>query len=152
MKFFEYNCDGLIGPNHNYCGLSYGNVASSANKNAVSNPKEAAKQGLLKMKDLTELGLKQMVLPPHERPSIGALRQLGFSGSDADILTAAAKTSPELLANVSSASAMWTANAATICPSADAKDGKIHITTANLNDKYHRSIEIDETTAILKAT
>lgn len=152
MKYFEFNCDGLIGPSHNYCGLSFGNVASAANKNAISNPKEAAKQGLEKMYFLTGLGLKQIVLPPHERPSIGALRQVGFSGTDEQILTAAAKTAPELLANVSSASAMWTANAATISPSADSKDGKIHITPANLNDKYHRSIEIDETSRILKAT
>lgn len=152
MSYFEYNCDGLIGPSHNYCGLSFGNVASAANKNAISNPKEAAKQGLKKMQFLTELGLKQIVLPPQERPSIGALRNLGFSGSDEAILTQAAKTAPELLANVSSASCMWTANAATISPSADAKDGKVHLTVANLNDKYHRSIEIDETTRILKAT
>ncbi|MCJ8272281.1 MAG: N-succinylarginine dihydrolase, partial [Psychrosphaera sp.] len=123
MTYFEYNCDGLIGPSHNYCGLSFGNVASKANKNAVSNPKEAAKQGLAKMHFLTGLGLKQIVLPPHERPSIGALRQVGFSGTDEQVLTNAAKTAPELLANVSSASAMWTANAATISPSADSKDG-----------------------------
>ncbi len=152
MTYFEYNCDGLIGPSHNYCGLSFGNVASAANKNAVSNPREAAKQGLAKMHFLTGLGLKQIVLPPHERPSIGALRQVGFSGTDEQILTNAAKTAPELLANVSSASAMWTANAATISPSADSKDGKIHLTPANLNDKYHRSIEIEETSDILKAT
>ena len=152
MKFFEYNCDGLIGPSHNYCGLSFGNVASAANKNAISNPKEAAKQGLIKMKFLADMGLKQIVLPPHERPAIGALRQVGFSGSDEQVLQQAAKQAPELLANVSSASAMWTANAATVSPSADSQDGKVHFTTANLNDKYHRSIEIDETTAILKAT
>lgn len=152
MKFFEYNCDGLIGPSHNYCGLSFGNVASAANKNAISKPKEAAKQGLLKMKFLADMGLKQIVLPPNERPSIGALRHVGFTGTDEEILQRAAKEAPELLANVSSASAMWTANAATVSPSADSADGKIHFTVANLNDKYHRSIEIPETTAILKAT
>ncbi|MFT4924943.1 MAG: succinylarginine dihydrolase [Phenylobacterium sp.] len=152
MTYFEYNCDGLIGPNHNYCGLAYGNVASAANKNSISHPKEAAKQGLAKMKFLSDLGIKQLVLPPHERPSISALRQVGFSGTDEEVLVEAAKTAPELLANVSSASAMWTANAATISPSADSLDGKIHITPANLNDKYHRAIEIDETSNILKAT
>ena len=152
MSFREYNCDGLIGPNHNYCGLAFGNVASQANKDAVSNPKEAALQGLAKMKFLTGLGLKQVVLPPHERPSIGALRELGFSGDDEAVLTKAAQTAPDLLANVSSASAMWTANAATVAPGADTADGKVHITPANLNDKYHRSIEIGETSAILKAT
>ncbi len=152
MKYFEYNCDGLIGPNHNYCGLAYGNVASAANKNAISHPKEAAKQGLVKMKFLADLGIKQIVLPPHERPSIGALRQIGFSGSDEEVLVAAAKEAPELLANVSSASAMWTANAATVSPSVDSRDGKVHITPANLNDKYHRAIEIEETSGILKAT
>lgn len=152
MTYFEYNCDGLIGPNHNYCGLAYGNVASAANKNAISYPKEAAKQGLAKMKFLADKGLKQLVLPPHERPSIDALRQVGFTGTDEEVLVQAAKTAPDILANVSSASAMWTANAATISPSADSQDGKIHITPANLNDKYHRAIEITETSRILKAT
>lgn len=152
MKYFEYNCDGLIGPTHNYCGLSFGNVASGANKNSQSNPKEAAKQGLAKMKQLSDLGLKQVVLPPHERPAIEAFRQLGFSGDDKNILAQAAKTAPQLLANVSSASAMWTANAATVCPSPDSLDGKVHFTPANLNDKYHRSIEAPQTSRILKAT
>lgn len=152
MYYFEYNCDGLIGPTHNYQGLSFGNVASNANKNSDSNPKEAARQGLAKMKQLSDLGLKQIVLPPHERPSIEALRQLGFIGSDKAVLRQAAKTAPHLLANASSASAMWTANAATICPSSDAADGKVHITPANLNDKYHRAIELTQTSRILKAT
>ena len=151
MQYFEYNCDGLIGPNHNYCGLSFGNVASSANKNKPSNPKEAAKQGLAKMKQLSDLGLKQLVLAPHERPSIAALRQIGFTGSDEQVLQSVARQAPYLLANASSASAMWTANAATVSPSSDSADGKVHFTPANLNDKYHRSLEIDETSRILKA-
>lgn len=152
MQYFEFNCDGLIGPTHNYCGLSFGNVASNANKNSQSNPLMAAKQGLNKMKQLSDLGLKQMVLAPQERPSIEALRQLGFSGSDEKVLCQAAMQAPALLANASSASSMWTANAATVCPSPDAQDGKVHFTPANLSDKYHRAIEASQTSKILKAT
>ena len=50
MKQFEVNFDGLVGPTHNYAGLSFGNVASLNNANAISSPKQAAKQGLAKAK------------------------------------------------------------------------------------------------------
>src|SRR4026208_1756358 len=76
----EINFDGLVGPTHNYAGLSYGNVASMSHKRAVSNPKQAALEGLAKMKFMMDLGVKQAVLPPQMRPDLGTLRQLGFSG------------------------------------------------------------------------
>src|SRR4051794_21126462 len=117
----EYNFDGLVGPTHNYAGLSYGNVASMKNKLSVSSPRQAALQGLAKMKLVAELGVKQAVLPPHERPHVYTLRKLGFSGSDADGLRSAQKTEPALLAAVSSASSMWAANAATVSPSPDTR-------------------------------
>jgi succinylarginine dihydrolase len=118
----EVNFDGLVGPTHNYGGLSHGNLASAANQGEVSNPREAALQGLAKMRTLMKLGVPQAVLPPHERPHVSSLRRMGFGGSDADVIRAAAKASPVLLANASSASAMWTANAATVSPSADTGD------------------------------
>ena len=46
----EMNFDGLIGPTHNYSGLSDGNIASLKNSKQPSNPKKAALQGLKKMK------------------------------------------------------------------------------------------------------
>jgi len=78
MQSHEVNFDGLVGPTHNYAGLSHGNVASMSHGGAASNPREAALQGLAKMKFLADLGLRQAVLPPHERPSIEMLRALGF--------------------------------------------------------------------------
>jgi succinylarginine dihydrolase len=146
----EANFDGLVGPSHNYGGLSWGNVASQANVHAVSKPREAALQGLAKMKKLADRGFVQGVLPPHERPHVPTLRALGFSGSDRAVLTAAAKH-PQLLASVSSASAMWAANAATVSPGADTADGRLHFTPANLNAKFHRSIEHPVTGRILRA-
>ncbi|MCO6441428.1 MAG: N-succinylarginine dihydrolase, partial [Nitrococcus mobilis] len=83
MSAVEVNFDGLVGTTHNYAGLSFGNLASQRNAGAVSNPRAAAQQGLRKMKTLHDLGLRQAVLPPHERPAIDVLRRLGFSGSDA---------------------------------------------------------------------
>ncbi|WP_024303278.1 N-succinylarginine dihydrolase [Pseudogulbenkiania sp. MAI-1] len=148
---FEVNFDGLVGPTHNYSGLSYGNVASTGNQNAVSNPKLAAKQGLAKMKALHDLGFKQGVLAPHERPDVASLRRLGFSGSDAQVVERAAKEAPAILAAASSASCMWTANAATVSPSGDTADGRVHFTPANLNNKFHRSIEHPTTRRILQA-
>lgn len=147
----EANFDGLVGPTHNYAGLSWGNVASKSNVNAVSNPKEAALQGLAKMKKLADRGYVQGVLPPHERPHIPTLRALGFAGSDRQVLEQAAQADPAILAAVSSASAMWTANAATVSPSADTADHRVHFTPANLSAKFHRSIEHRVTGRALKA-
>ncbi len=148
----EVNFDGLVGPTHNYAGLSFGNVASKKNATAVSNPKEAALQGLAKMKALHDLGLSQGVLAPQERPDVHTLRRLGFSGTDADVLSAAHVHDARLLATCSSASSMWTANAATVSPSADTADGKVHFTPANLVNKFHRSIEHIVTGRILRST
>lgn len=151
MKVTEVNFDGLVGLTHHYAGLSFGNEASTRNQLQPSNPRLAAKQGLLKMKALADMGYVQGVIPPHERPNIAALRQLGFGGSDEQVLAAAGKTAPGLLSAVSSASAMWVANAATVSPSADSLDGRVHLTVANLNNKFHRAIEAPETAWLLRS-
>ena len=150
MKSCEVNFDGLVGPTHNYGGLSFGNVASQNNCQQASNPREAALQGLAKMKALMEMGFTQGVLAPQERPDVEGLRRLGFSGSDAQVIERAAKESMPLLAASCSASSMWVANAATV-PSADTADGRVHFTAANLNCKYHRSIEHPTTSRVLGA-
>ena len=151
MKSYEVNFDGLVGPTHNYGGLSYGNVASQSNSQQASNPREAARQGLAKMKALADMGFKQGVLAPQERPDVAALRRLGFTGSDAEGIQRAAKQAMPLLVASCSASSMWVANAATVSPSADTADGRVHFTAANLNCKYHRSIEHPTTSRVLGA-
>lgn len=151
MKATEANFDGLVGLTHHYAGLSFGNEASTRNQLQPSNPRLAAKQGLLKMKALADMGYVQGVIPPHERPNIAALRQLGFSGSDEQVLAGAGKTAPGLLSAASSASAMWVANAATVSPSADSLDGRVHLTVANLNNKFHRAMEAPETAWLLRS-
>lgn len=151
MTTHEVNFDGLVGPTHNYAGLSRGNVASMSHRGLVSNPREAALQGLAKMRFLAALGLPQAVLPPHERPALWLLRAAGFTGNDAAVLAAAAKHAPQLLVACSSASNMWVANAATFAPSADTADGRAHFTPANLVAKFHRSIEPPQTARTLRA-
>jgi succinylarginine dihydrolase len=147
---YEVNFDGIVGPTHHYAGLSLGNVASMTHAQMPSNPREAALEGLAKMWLLAQRGIKQAVLPPHERPSMAALHQLGFRGSDAEILTTAAREAPRLLAACSSAASMWAANSATISPSADSADGKVHITAANLVNTLHRSLESQHTANLLQ--
>ncbi|OWW19619.1 N-succinylarginine dihydrolase [Noviherbaspirillum denitrificans] len=147
----EFNFDGLVGPSHNYAGLSFGNVASHNNINSVSNPKEAALQGLAKMRALASRGFAQALLPPQDRPNFRLLRSVGFSGSDADVIARAYKEAPIILASAYSASPMWTANAATVSPSADTADGRTHFTVANLNNKLHRSYEHTQTARALRA-
>lgn len=150
MKTQEINFDGLVGPTHNYSGLSYGNLASMHHKQAVSHPKQAAFEGLKKMKAVMDLGLVQGFFPPQLRPSIPHLKNLGFVGSDAEILQEAQERAPILLACCSSSSNMWAANSATVTPSIDAADGRIHITIANLLNRFHRALEAQETYQLFK--
>jgi len=131
--------------------LSFGNVASSSNIKSASNPKEAALQGLAKMHALSQRGFAQALLPPQGRPNFRLLRQLGFTGTDAQVIDKAARTAPVILASAYSASPMWTANAATVSPSADTADGRAHFTVANLNNKLHRSFEHTQTERALRA-
>lgn len=149
MSAYEVNFDGLIGPSHNYGGLSDGNLASAENAGAVSNPRAAALQGLEKMRSLIRKGIAQAVFPPLDRPNFDLLIRAGFDGTDEEIVRAAAAQAPALLKAAYSASSMWSANAATISPSADARDGRLHITSANLSTMLHRSVEHPDTTAML---
>lgn len=150
MSVYEANFDGLIGPTHNYGGLSDGNRASATNAGLVASPRAAALQGLEKMKHLHEAGLWQGLLPPQQRPYLPALRRAGFIGTDKDICSQAWKNSPQLMKNCLSASSMWSANAATVSPSADTQDGKLHLTPANLSTMLHRSIEHPQTQRALE--
>jgi succinylarginine dihydrolase len=141
MRLREANFDGLVGPTHNYAGLSWGNVASSKHAGRPSRPRDAALQGLEKMGQLASLGLAQGVLPPQERPDVQALRRLGFQGTDHGVLERAKRADPVLLAACCSASSMWAANAATVAPAPDTADGRTHLTPANLGSTLHRSFE-----------
>ncbi len=145
MNYQEINLDGLVGPLHNYAGLSAGNLASFNSASQVSSPRGAALQGLEKMLWLSECGIPQAFIPPHRRPAWHVLESLGYSHKS-DLT----KIPPHLLAACCSASAMWTANAATICPSLDSIDKKLHILVANLSSNFHRSLEPTTTTHYLK--
>ena len=147
----EANFDGLVGPTHHYAGLSFGNEASARHQYQPSNPLKAVLQGLGKMKALADQGFVQGVIPPLARPDLRLLRQLGFTGNDVQILQKARQQAPELLSAACSASSMWVANAATVSPSADTADNRVHFTVANLNNKLHRMSEARGTTAVLRA-
>jgi succinylarginine dihydrolase len=147
----ELQFDGLVGPTHNYGALSPGNVASATHGGKTSNPRAAALEGLAKMRLVRSLGVVQAVLPPQPRPSLATLSRLGFRGSDEEILAASAADGGSWLRLCSSASAMWAANAATVAPSCDADDGRVHLVVANLRQMFHRAIEAAETTCVLGA-
>ncbi|MDP8994401.1 MAG: N-succinylarginine dihydrolase [Pseudomonadota bacterium] len=132
MPLAEINFDGIIGPSHNYSGLSLGNLASTTNKGLISHPKKAALQGIAKMRHNLALGLPQGVLLPHPRPDRAWLAKLG---------TSVEEVPPSLRPAAFSASAMWAANAATVSPAADCADGRCHLTVANLRTMAHRSHE-----------
>ena len=151
MSAIEVNFDGIVGPTHNYAGLSQGNFASQAHRKLIASPKNAALQGLKKMKDLADLGFTQGVLPPHLRPYTPMLRSLGFTGAEHKMLASAWAEMPEITASLYSASPMWTANAATVSPFADTADGLTHFTPANLSSMFHRSFENEFTGKVLRS-
>ena len=141
MALVEINFDGIVGPSHNYAGLSFGNLAAMRNAGHVSAPRAAALQGIEKMRATLKLGLAQGLFVPHPRPNHAWLAELA-----ADISTADAT----LAANAMSSSFMWAANAATVSPAPDTKDGRCHLTVANLRTMAHRSHEWPNTLAQLR--
>jgi len=140
----EANFDGLVGPSHHYGGLGVGNLASLGSQNKPSHPRAGALQGLEKMRAVAAVGVPQFFLPPCDRPNIDWLRELGFGGSDADVLKAVGDSDVRLLSAAWSSAFMWTANAATVTPSADSGDGRLHISVANLASNLHRQQEAAE--------
>ena len=141
MSLREINFDGIVGPSHNYAGLSLGNLASTRNAGQVSRPRAAALEGVEKMRANLRLGLAQGIFLPHPRPNRDWLAQLG---------TDCAQAEPALAANAMSASAMWAANAATVSPAPDTADRRCHVTVANLKTMPHRSHEWPATLAQLR--
>ncbi len=146
----EYNFDGLIGPTHNFGGLALGNTAAQAHKYQISRPQAAALQGLKKMKLLHDLGVLQGIIPPQERPDFQFLREQGFKGRQKHVIEQVSKKKPELLLTAYSASAMWTANAATVSPLMDCSDERLHLTIANLVTHKHRAMEAKQTFVCFK--
>lgn len=137
----EINFDGIIGPSHNYAGLSPGNLAATRNQGLTSQPRVAALQGIAKMRANLRLGLIQGILLPHARPDHRWL----------DALATDYRSAPaHLQAQALSASAMWAANAATVSPAPDTSDGRCHLTVANLVTMPHRSHEWPGTLAQLR--
>jgi succinylarginine dihydrolase len=141
VALVEINFDGIVGPSHNYAGLSFGNLAATASKGATAFPRAAALQGIEKMRRNLRLGLAQGLFLPHRRPNDAWLAELGT-----DLASA-----PETLrAAAFSASSMWAANAASVSPAPDTADGRCHLTVANLRTMAHRSHEWPETLAQLR--
>ena len=140
MSLVEINFDGIVGPTHNYAGLSPGNIAATRNAGSTSHPRAAALQGVAKMRAALDLGLTQGIFPPHPRPNAPWLAALGIDADRAGQLWAAA----------TSASPMWAANAATVSPAPDTGDGRCHLTAANLMTMPHRSHEWPATLAQLR--
>ncbi|MGF1549596.1 MAG: N-succinylarginine dihydrolase, partial [Sphingomonadaceae bacterium] len=131
----EINFDGIVGPSHNYAGLSPGNIASASHRGDPSYPRAAALQGLAKMRgNLARLGVQGFLLPL-PRPNVLLSAALACDGSEDRAITAAPW----------SASSMWTANAATVSPAPDTADGTCHLTPANLVTMLHRAQEWPDT-------
>jgi succinylarginine dihydrolase len=146
----EVNLDGLVGPTHHFGGLGVGNLASHAHRGQVSNPQEAALQGLAKMSLVHSLGIPQFFLPPLRRPNLNWLSQVGWSGTPDEQLRQSWAHDPEMLSAAYSSAFMWMANAATVSPRFDSRDHRTHLTVANLSSNLHRSQEASERYIMLR--
>lgn len=139
INLVEINFDGIVGPSHNYAGLSLGNIASASHKGDPSYPRAAALQGVTKMRgNLARVGVQGFLLPL-PRPNALLANVLAYDGTEA----------PALRAAPWSASSMWTANAATVSPAPDTADGKCHLSPANLVTMLHRAQEWPDTKRML---
>lgn len=135
MSLVEINFDGIVGPSHNYAGLSLGNIASASHKGDASYPRAAALQGVAKMRgNLARVGVQGFLLPL-PRPNVLLQQVLAYDGTE----DAALRAAPW------SASSMWTANAATVSPAPDTADGRCHLSPANLVTMLHRAQEWPDT-------
>lgn len=148
MTYFEAVFIGIPGPYHNYGGLAFGNVASSKNKNTKSEPQKAALQALEMAKQIAAMGVEVAMLPPQPRPDFNYLRNLGYNGSEEDVLSTC-REKPKDLTTAYSSAAMWTANAATVAPSSDSADNNLNLIVANLSTNQHRAIEARQTYKVL---
>jgi succinylarginine dihydrolase len=159
----EVNFDGLVGPTYNHAATAPGgpgNLASAFSRGRPSNPRAAALEGLKKAKTVMRLGIRQAVLPPLVRPNLARLFRMGLikdkallHADDFDALARhladRAAAAPHLLAAAFSGSSIWAANSATVSPSPDTDDQRVHFTPANQSRSYHRSQEAEETFGLL---
>ncbi len=147
----EINIDGMIGPTHHFGGLGVGNLASLASQNQCANPRAAALEGFAKMELVASLGGPQFYLPPPERPNWLWLESLGFDGDRSNSLRRCLEEAPSVLSAAYSSAFMWTANAATVAPSSDTQDNRLHLVPANLCCNLHRGQEAEERRDQLRA-
>ncbi len=151
----EANIDALVGPTHHYGGLGVGNVASLEHAGQVSNPREAALEGLQKASLIAGLGVPQFVWLPPIRPRFDLLENLGYHiqtstpGQLQQALERIRHESPRALSAAFSSAFMWAANAGTFSPAFDTNDGQNHFTPANLISSWHRGFEAEERAADL---
>ncbi len=146
----DLQLEGLPGLTSFHGGLSAGNLASQANAGTRSNPRASARQCLAKMRQVLALGGSIALLPPLPRPDCEALRHLGFTGSDAEVVARAGAEEPLLLRLASSCAFMWAANCATVIPGCDSEDGATHLVPANLAAMPHRQLEASSRTRMLR--
>ncbi len=142
--FTEINIDALVGPTHHFGGLGVGNVASQQHAYRTSRPREAALEGLRKAALVASLGVPQYLFLPPTRPRLTWLQELGLGVDSSEQLSAALHTAPQAFSAAFSSAFMWAANMATVSAACDCRDGRLHITPANLISSWHRAGEAPE--------
>ena len=142
MALREINFDGIVGPSHNYAGLSFGNLASTRNAGQVSQPRAAALQGIDKMRANLALGLAQGIFLPHPPAEP---RMAGGARHDASRI-ASRRSPPRPCRPRRCGRPMRRPSRPPPTPA----DGRCHLTVANLRTMPHRSHEWPGTLAQLR--
>ena len=122
------------GPTHNYAGLARGNLAAERNAQLVANPRAGGAAGTRQDARARRARLsRRRCCRRTSGRSCRRCARSGFGGSDARSHRARRRATRRACSSAcSSAAAMWVANAATVSPSADTADGRVHFTPANL--------------------
>lgn len=141
-------------PTHLFSGIAFGNVASQENQHKISKPKMAALESIEKMRNVIDQGGIQIALPPIPRPDFRFLQSVGILAKRSCSLSKMQSKDwtafdERLVRQSTSSSAMWTANWAHVHPSYDCKDGKLHISVANMAANTHRFLEVPYITEML---
>ncbi len=150
MTTVTLNLDGLVAPTHNYAALAHGNLPAASSRYKVAFPRAAGLEVLAKIRFCHRMGSPQAILPPQELPDLEALRAAGFTGRDQKVIEQAYRQNPHLLYQCYSTTSLWTAHAATVSPSADSGDRRVHITPANLRAQGRRPGELAHVERMLR--
>ena len=148
LPMIDVNFDGIPGPTHNYAGLARGNLAAEKQRAATSRIRAKPRcRGSRKCARSPQRGYAagRAAAARAARSSARCARS-AFPAATPTSSRAPRATRRRCSPRARRPRRCGSANAATVSPSADTADGRVHFTPANLVAHFHRSLEAPTTT------